>query len=315
MTAARVAAWHVLALVLMTALSASAAILTVTTNADSGAGSLRQAIASAAAGDSIDFAAGIATVELTGGSLVIDRNLTIKGPGANLLSIRRAVSAPPFRILDTSTTISNISVAIADLTIADGKAPPVVIGGSIYPGGGILNAHTLTLTRVAVVGNATTHSGGGIANMLGGSLVLPQSTVSGNSTSGGFGGGIYSEGPATIVNSTISGNTSAGYGGGVESAGTVTISSSTIYGNTASLESGGVHTTTVVGSAVVDNTIIAKNTAPLDPDIIASYTSHGHNLVGINFTCGPLAVGDQSGCPATPLDPVVGRCSTTAVRR
>src|SRR5262249_21305783 len=61
----------------------------VTSTADSGAGTLRQAIADACATDSITFSLGGAaqTITLTSGELVIGKNLTITGPGAALLTL------------------------------------------------------------------------------------------------------------------------------------------------------------------------------------------------------------------------------------
>lgn len=56
----------------------SLATLTVTTNADSGVGSLRAQIAAASSGDTITFDAGM-TVTLTSGELVISKDLTIDG--------------------------------------------------------------------------------------------------------------------------------------------------------------------------------------------------------------------------------------------
>ena len=64
----------------------------VTTNADSGAGSLRQAIIDACPGSTITFdTAGVfatpQTITLTTGELVIDKSLTIDGPGASQLTV------------------------------------------------------------------------------------------------------------------------------------------------------------------------------------------------------------------------------------
>src|SRR5262249_38682295 len=61
--------------------------LTVTNNADSGAGSLRAQIAAANPGDTIDFAPYVHSITLTGGQLVIAKDLTIDGPGANRLTV------------------------------------------------------------------------------------------------------------------------------------------------------------------------------------------------------------------------------------
>lgn len=62
---------------------------TVTNSADTGAGSLRQAIADAAASDTIIFDAGLngGTITLTSGALTITNSLTISGPGPGLLAI------------------------------------------------------------------------------------------------------------------------------------------------------------------------------------------------------------------------------------
>ena len=63
-----------------------AATITVTNTNDSGPGSLRQALADANDGDTITFAV-TGTIVLTSGGLVIDKNVTISGPGADRLSI------------------------------------------------------------------------------------------------------------------------------------------------------------------------------------------------------------------------------------
>src|SRR6476661_9794381 len=66
--------------------AAHAATITVTNTNDSGAGSLRQALAVAHDGDSITFAVS-GTITLTSGALVVTKNVTISGPGADQLSI------------------------------------------------------------------------------------------------------------------------------------------------------------------------------------------------------------------------------------
>src|SRR5262245_42996008 len=61
--------------------------LTVTSNADSGPGSLRAAIAAAAGGDSIVFAPAVHAITLTTGELAISKSLNIQGPGPGLLAV------------------------------------------------------------------------------------------------------------------------------------------------------------------------------------------------------------------------------------
>jgi len=74
-----------------------ATIITVTNTNDSGPGSLRQALADAHDGDTINFAV-TGAISLTSGELLITRSVTISGPGANLLAIMREPNAASFRI-------------------------------------------------------------------------------------------------------------------------------------------------------------------------------------------------------------------------
>ena len=57
-----------------------ATTITVTNTNDSGSGSLRQALADANDGDTIRFAV-TGAIQLTSGELVIDKSVTIGGPG------------------------------------------------------------------------------------------------------------------------------------------------------------------------------------------------------------------------------------------
>jgi hypothetical protein len=69
-----------------------AATLTVTSLADSGAGTLRAALAGAANGDTITFAVP-GTIPLTTGQLSVTRSVTIAGPGAGLLAVYASLYA------------------------------------------------------------------------------------------------------------------------------------------------------------------------------------------------------------------------------
>src|SRR5437016_14023966 len=97
------------ALLCAMAMQAHAATITVTNTNDSGPGSLRQALANANNGDRINFAV-TGTISLTSGELVIGKNVTIAGPGANRLSVGSVQEfAPPatFHVVSGKTvTIS-----------------------------------------------------------------------------------------------------------------------------------------------------------------------------------------------------------------
>jgi hypothetical protein len=94
------------------AMQAHAATITVTNTNDSGPGSLRQALASANNGDTINFAV-TGTITLTSGELVIGKNVTISGPGANRLSIdaESVFGFPVFHVVSGKTvTISGLTI-------------------------------------------------------------------------------------------------------------------------------------------------------------------------------------------------------------
>jgi len=89
-----------------------AATITVTNTNDSGPGSLRQAILNASSGDTINFAPSVTTVTLTSGELVIDKNLTITGPGANRLTVTAEYhDFVYFRIFNISSSTVTVSMS------------------------------------------------------------------------------------------------------------------------------------------------------------------------------------------------------------
>jgi hypothetical protein len=228
-------------------------IITVTNLNDSGPGSLRQALADANDGDTIEFAV-TGTIQLTSVELAINNSIIISGPGADSL----AVFSNTFRIFHV---LPGLTVTIAGLAIRGGFV-------QFDFGGGILNDHaTLTLTNCAVDVNEA-FGGGGIYNDgAGGSaaLTIVDSTVTANRATGGIvgfgGGGIYNDGSLTIINSTISGNFAdsgfpynLGIGGGIFSqSGTLTITNSTIAGNFAGNRGGGISSCATL--AITDSTV------------------------------------------------------------
>ena len=233
------------------ALPVHAATITVTNTNDSGPGSLRQALTIANDGDTIGFAV-TGTISLTSGELVIDKNITISGPGPGLLTVARDQQAADFRIFNIPPSHT---AEIDGLTITGGS----LVGN----GGGISSGATLTISNCAISGNSilTTdslqHSGAGIYNV--GTMTIVNSTVNNNQAlTGGFfppsGGGISSDvGTLTIQNTTISENTAAGYGGGVYNVGSLTAINSTIRGNTGSGGGGIFGVATIIDCTISGN--------------------------------------------------------------
>ncbi len=208
------------AALLGSAATAQAAITVANTN-DSGAGSLRQAIAEAPPGETIVVPAG--TYTLTSEELLILKPLTFVGAGAGETVVRGGGNFRLFLIVGAT------DVSIGGMTIRDGT-----LTGTSPQGVGLLATNTnLTLSGVVVTNNLANADGapgvkGGNASAAGvlvanGELRLIDSRVIGNRASavGGAGAeggraeatGVLVVGPVQVVNSTISDNVSNAAGG------------------------------------------------------------------------------------------------------
>ena len=312
------------------ALAANAATLTVTKTDDTDDGicdndcSLREAIAAAASsGDTIVFASptfnALQIITLSDAvnfrELLINKNLTIIGKGANLLTVRRSpTAAAQFRIF----TIPSGTVSISGLTITGGNSSSV--------GGGIYSNANLTLSGVHITGNTALFVGGiEAANSASGNfstLIITGSTVSNNTAtaagSGGVGGIDTGGGPTTITNTTISSNRGGRVGGINLSSSTLNIVNSTITRNSPSTggTAGGVYREGTTGAVTIRNSIIAANCAfdaadpacnnVSTPDVSGSTNSGGYNIIGgansgSGFTNGTN--NDQVGTPTARIDP------------
>ncbi|MDZ8088017.1 MAG: PEP-CTERM sorting domain-containing protein [Nostoc sp. DedQUE12b] len=99
--------------VIMQVESAQAATLVVNNLNDSGVGSLRDTINIAASNDVVEFLLGSnpSTITLKSGALTIAKNLTINGPGANLLTISSNNHFPVLDINAANVTLSGLAIA------------------------------------------------------------------------------------------------------------------------------------------------------------------------------------------------------------
>jgi hypothetical protein len=240
--------------------------LTVLNNLDSGAGSLRYEIGKAHSGDTIVFAPSLdgQTITLTSGELLINKNLTIAGPGASQLAVSGNGASRVFDFTNQKATVT-----IAGLTVENGS----VTGD----GGGIYNHGTLTLSDCTLSGNAALY-GGAIFNDSGATLTVSGCTLSGNYVHGSAqypinafddspdGGAIYNRGTATVANTTLSGNQAYGPDFGMGNAGAIFNDSSamlklsvcTLSGNSAGKWGGAIFN--YFGTATINGCTFAYNT-------------------------------------------------------
>jgi CSLREA domain-containing protein len=303
--------------------AAQAATRTVTSLNDSGGGTLRDTLAAAAAGDTIQFSV-TGQIKLDS-SLTITKNVTISGPGQTHLTVTR----------DSGTVIlfvinSGLTVSISDISITNGQ------GGDFQPGG-ILNHGNLTLESCSFSANVgqyaagaidsdgpltatdcvfsnnslgaiTTRSsaaftsctftnngtvGGAIENTATGQLMVNGCTFSNNS--GGQGGAIgnFGNGPSSTVavqNSFFYENSSYNVGGAIWSqTGTVTIVGCTFAKNTAQDNGGAVYNDS--GSLTVRNSTLVGNSAAIGGGIYNQ--GNGNNYTG-NATVTASTLSDNS---------------------
>jgi predicted outer membrane repeat protein len=203
---------------------------------DTGAGSLRQAILDTPAGGTVDFQPGLTgTIMLRTDELRLNKDVTIAGPGANVITVSGGPQNRVFEIIGATVTAT-----LSGLTISNGFE---VSGGGIRNGLGtlflsdcVVSNNNVEIPRIPPLMGAA--RGGGIANF-GGTVTLTNCTVSDNHTGFGYensGGGIYTDGTLTLVNSTVTlngaGAVDRSQGGGIECAGgSLTIIDSAINAN------------------------------------------------------------------------------------
>lgn len=199
----------------------SAATPIQVTNANNdGPGSLRQALAAAAATPAFN---------------VITFATALNGQTITLLS-EIAINDAGGVVIDASALVSGITISGGNtnriLSIASGTLASLrsltLTGGNGATGGAILNAGTMALTRCTVSGNSSTDDAGATSNS--GTLALTQCTFSGNSAIND-GGAIRSSGALTLTHCTFAGNSAGIAGGAIRNDGTMTLDRSIVAGS------------------------------------------------------------------------------------
>ncbi|HVF71885.1 MAG TPA: choice-of-anchor Q domain-containing protein [Chthoniobacterales bacterium] len=264
----------------------------VTTTADSGAGSLRDAIRK---GNVVTFdpkgfgePKGPQTIELQSQLYLTGGIQSIVGPGADLLTVTRS-SAEKFRILQvgqSARTSASALVTVGGLTLADGD----VSGTPGEYGGAILVSYCSLVLRDCVLKNNTADSDGAIS-ILNAAVTLDRCTIANNSASSV--GAITNEAAngetstITITNCTISGNattdpTLAGpqvlynLSDSVTATAIMNVVSTTISGNTGGFRQ-------VTSGDATKATITLQNNIISSPGIGTNFTLPGGAYVSNGF--------------------------------
>lgn len=269
--------------VLIPAGAAEAATRVVGNCNDSGAGSLRAAIAAALSGDTIDLSRlGCSRITLTGGTITIPQStlslvgrsrtaLTIDGnragrvfnhTGTGTLHIRHvsiaygrtASNIPEGGCIQSFGNVEMVRTRLHHCTaLYTGSLDPRVAGGGLYAYGDVLFAYSAAFSNQVPDG-----PGGAIG--AGGTVVLDRSQVYGNT---GYDGGGVAAPRIKAVYSLIHGNT-AWYGGGLYSDGLsddapiIDINKSTVSANRSHGSGGGFWASgwtrvLITDSSIVDN--------------------------------------------------------------
>ena len=138
-------------------------------------------------------------------------NGNIRLIGGDTTTIRRAASAPHFRIVEVA---AGATLSLQRLDIAGGNADGTIPGNDT--GGAILNSRgTIELVRTTVM-DSVADSGAGISNGSG-QIEITRSLLRGNRTrtGGGGGGGLYNDGTIGMTQVDFVGNAANTNGGGI----------------------------------------------------------------------------------------------------
>lgn len=226
--------------IFLTTISLHATVLTVTSLADSGSGSLRDTIAASSAGDAIQFAVNGKIV--LSSAININHSLFLQGPGAALLTVDANHVDRAFVTSGNSTnTISGMTITNGYVAGANGADGGIgqngsdggsAYGGAIYDGG-----NWLIVSNCWLVGNTVEGGQGGRGgpNVIGATYFRP-----GNGGGGGLGegGAVYATSfiRVDIFNCTFSHNRAVG---GVGGKGGTNVASSLDTGGTGGQGGGG----------------------------------------------------------------------------
>lgn len=219
--------------------------ITVTDAGDSGAGTLRQAMADVCSGGVIDFAQDLTVILST--EINTDKTLTITSGGFDVTI--SGGNSTRLLVIDSAAAVTINQVNLSN-------------GSSVTDAAAVFNDGTLSLFSSQVNNHTATGNGGAIVNTSNGNLNINSSTFFSNQ--GDRGGAIYNEGMLQIQNSTFTLNGTGGTleGGAIHNRGTLQSTNNTFANNGVS-NSNGAAVFTWNGDHELINTLIADNLSPI----------------------------------------------------
>jgi hypothetical protein len=262
-----------LAMAALHPVDARAATLIVSNCEDIGAGSLRDAVAAAADGDTIDLSAlECNPVSLTSGQIhvpqdnlafvgrqgiTIDANRTgrvILHTGSGTVRFERLLLSNGLLVANFATggclhsdgNVELVSSAVASCQALGEGTDSMALGGGVYANTALLRHSSLSVNKAT----ADTGHGGGISTE--GRVTIFRSSVLNNEA--GAGGGVSTLGGATVTYSNISGNLARNNGGMEAAGGSVTINKSAFVANEAQLRCGGLCIVGTGRTSILDST-------------------------------------------------------------
>lgn len=268
----------------------------VTNTADTGVGSLRDAVANVCSGGTITFDSILAgqTITLTS-ELAINKNLTIDG-GTNAITV--SGDANTNGLADTGdvrlfAVNSGATAFMNGLILTHGYCAGC--GGSA-----ISNSGLLTITNSTLANNSNDEWGGAILNWPSGVLNIANTTLTGN-RAGVVGGAIANLGDLTLLNSTLAGNgfITSGAGDVLYDQGTVTIKNSILTKDTG-------NACYIAGTVIASTNNLSDITCPggsvVGDPLIGTLANNGGHTPTMALLPGSPAIdaGDAATCASLP---------------
>lgn len=308
----------------------------VSTAEDDGPGSLRQALRDVLENGTVRIEVDGAIV-LSSGPLVIAKSLQLVGPGMYALTLVGPAEQPSIVITNSVVRLVDFSLqgsgAASVGIVNEGELTLTRIGFRNHSGNALLSHRLATVEDCvfdnnwgdvgsaihagpgstlrairSVFGSNSTLGGGAVYQAASASnLVLEACVFYGNSALENSGGALLVQGPAYLTNCTFHGNSASAFGGAIATeplgatnhSATLVLVNCTLSGNSAS-SGGGLAANP--GEVRLRNTIVARNSAGIDPDLSSNTArSDGHNLIG-----SPVALLDQRESDRVGLDPMLG---------